>query len=106
MIHIVGVISWLAGLLYLPRLFVYHCNAKKNNELANTLKVMEKRLLRIIMNPAMIVTIISGGILSIEWYKPISGSYWLYIKIILVLCLIMAHMAMAFLIIRKNKINS
>ena len=57
--------------------------------------MMEKRLLRIIMNPAMIVTIVSGGILSIEWYKPFSESYWLYVKIVFVLCLILFHMAMA-----------
>ena len=60
-LHIISVISWMAGMLYLPRLFVYHADADKGAELSETLKIMERKLLRIIMNPAMILTFIFGG---------------------------------------------
>ena len=92
MIHIVAVISWSAGLLYLPRLFVYHCKIENNREMEATFQVMEKRLFRIIMNPAMVVTIISGGILSIEWVRLQNVTYWLITKIFFVLCLTIVHM--------------
>jgi putative membrane protein len=59
-LHILGMISWMAGMLYLPRLFVYHVNAKAGSELSETLKVMERRLLRYIINPAMILTWVFG----------------------------------------------
>ena len=59
-LHIIAVISWMAGLLYLPRLYVYHAGTKRSSELSETLKVMEYRLLRYIMNPAMIVSWIAG----------------------------------------------
>jgi putative membrane protein len=59
-LHIISVIAWMAGLLYLPRLFVYHASAKPDSELSETLKVMERRLLRGIMNPAMIATYVFG----------------------------------------------
>ena len=62
--HLVAVIAWMAGLLYLPRLFVYHADAKKGSELSETFKVMEHRLLRIIMNPAMLAVWISGPLLA------------------------------------------
>ena len=59
-LHIIAVISWMAGMLYLPRLYVYHATAKPGSELSETLKVMERRLLRLIINPAMIATWIFG----------------------------------------------
>jgi putative membrane protein len=59
-LHVIGVISWMAGLLYLPRLFVYHADAEKGSELSETFKIMERRLLRYIMNPAMIVVWVVG----------------------------------------------
>jgi putative membrane protein len=58
--HVIAVISWMAGMLYLPRLFVYHAGAKPGSELSETFKVMERRLLRLIINPAMISTYLSG----------------------------------------------
>jgi len=61
--HIFFVIAWMAGLFYLPRLFVYHTRAKKGGELSETLKVMEYKLLKVIMNPAMILTFFFGGLL-------------------------------------------
>jgi putative membrane protein len=58
--HVIAVIAWMAGMLYLPRLFVYHVAAKKDSELSETLKVMERKLLRLIINPAMIAAWIFG----------------------------------------------
>ena len=59
-LHVIAVISWMAGMLYLPRLFVYHASAKAGSELSETLKVMERRLLRFIINPAMIMSFAFG----------------------------------------------
>ena len=55
-LHVIAVIAWMAGMLYLPRLFVYHCGAEKGSKQSETFKLMERRLLKAIMNPAMIVT--------------------------------------------------
>jgi len=55
-LHVVAVIAWMAGMLYLPRLFVYHCDAEVGSKQSETFKVMERRLLKAIINPAMIVT--------------------------------------------------
>ena len=63
-LHIIAVISWMAGLLYLPRLFVYHCEAEPGSKQSETFKVMEQRLLRLIMNPAMIVVWVTGPLLA------------------------------------------
>jgi putative membrane protein len=59
-LHVISVISWMAGMLYLPRLFVYHTAAKPGSELSETLKIMERRLLRFIINPAMILSFVFG----------------------------------------------
>jgi putative membrane protein len=59
-LHVISAIAWMAGMLYLPRLFVYHADAKPGSELSETLKIMERRLLRRIVNPAMIATFIFG----------------------------------------------
>ena len=59
-LHVIAVISWMAGMLYLPRLFVYHCEAEIGSRQSETFKVMERRLLRAIINPAMIVTWLAG----------------------------------------------
>ena len=59
-LHVISVIAWMAGMLYLPRLFVYHADAKPGSELSETLKIMERRLLRRIINPAMIATFVFG----------------------------------------------
>ena len=64
-LHILAVIAWMAGLLYLPRLFAYHANATPGSELDQTFLVMERKLLRIIMNPAFVVTWIFG--LTLIW---------------------------------------
>src|ERR1700741_543206 len=64
-LHTVAMISWMAGMLYLPRLFVYHCEAEAGSRQSETFKVMERRLLRAIINPAMIVTWLAG--LYLAW---------------------------------------
>jgi len=88
-LHIVAVISWMAGLLYLPRLFVYHAAAKPGSEQSETFKVMERRLLNFIMNPAMAVTWILGIALAIQgqWL----GATWFHLKFVLVVVLSIVH---------------
>jgi protoporphyrinogen IX oxidase len=93
-LHIIAVIAWMAGMLYLPRLFVYHCAAEKGSVQSETFKVMERRLLRTIINPAMIATVTLG--LWLGWLGPDSrygwfASGWLQAKIVLVLALSALH---------------
>jgi protoporphyrinogen IX oxidase len=88
--HIIAVIAWMAGMLYLPRLFVYHCAAEKGSAQSETFKIMERRLLRAIINPAMIATWLLG--LWLAWHGPDSrygwfASGWLLAKLVLVLAL-------------------
>ena len=90
-LHIIAIISWMAGMLYLPRLFVYHAKAEQGSELSETLKIMERRLLRAIMNPAMLVALITGGILLS--YQDFSNG-WLHVKLAAVAGMIVMHMAM------------
>ena len=59
-LHVISVIAWMAGMLYLPRLYVYHADAEPGSELSETLKVMERRLLRVIINPSMIASFVFG----------------------------------------------
>jgi protoporphyrinogen IX oxidase len=92
--HIIAVIAWMAGMLYLPRLFVYHCAAEKGSVQSETFKVMERRLLRAIINPAMVATWVFG--LWLAWLGPDSrygwfASGWLWAKIVLVLGLSAVH---------------
>jgi putative membrane protein len=89
-IHIVAVISWMAGLLYLPRLFVYHSENISKNDLSSTFKIMEYRLYRFIMNPAMMVVWLSGFILLYD-----NGfDLWLIIKFLLVFLMTIFHIFM------------
>ena len=88
-IHIIAVISWMAGMLYLPRLFIYHCDAAAGSELSETLKTMEVRLLRIIMNPAMILTWVLG--LWMAWHAELFHSYWFLAKFAAVFVLSGVH---------------
>ena len=80
-LHIISVIAWMAGMLYLPRLFVYHAEAEVGSELSETLKVMERRLLRAIINPAMAAVFVLGGALLatpgvIDW-----SAGWIWLKL-------------------------
>ena len=88
-LHVMAVIAWLAGLFYLPRLFVYHADAAPGSELAATLATMERRLLRVIMNPAMIVVWITGPWLA--WVEGVYMDGWLIAKVILVALLTWYH---------------
>jgi len=93
-LHIIAVISWMAGLLYLPRLFVYHCEAEPGSKQAETFKVMEHRLLRYIMNPAMIVVWVTGPWLA--WAQGMLWDPWLWAKFTLVLLLTAYHHALGY----------
>ena len=91
-LHVIAVISWMAGLLYLPRLFVYHCEAEAGSKQAETFKVMEHRLLRLIMNPAMIVVWVTGPWLA--WAQGMLADRWLWAKLALVVVLTGYHHAL------------
>jgi putative membrane protein len=89
--HIISVVAWMAGLLYLPRLFVYHADAPTGSPMAETFKAMERRLLRGIMNPAMIGVYIFGIALAstpgiVDWRQG-----WIYAKLALVAALTVFH---------------
>jgi putative membrane protein len=87
--HIVAVIAWMAGMLYLPRLFVYHCEAAPGSVQSETFKVMERRLLRAIINPAMIATWALG--LWLAWDAGFFSDGWLHAKLVLVVILSGVH---------------
>jgi putative membrane protein len=88
-LHVIAVISWMAGMLYLPRLFVYHCEAEAGSKLSETFKVMERRLLKAIINPAMVVTWLAG--LYLVWAGHWYWSGWFHLKLLLVLVLSAVH---------------
>jgi protoporphyrinogen IX oxidase len=88
-LHIIAVIAWMAGMLYLPRLFVYHCNAVVGSKESETFKLMEWRLLKVIINPAMIVTWVAG--LYLAWAGHWFSAGWFRGKLLLVLALSGVH---------------
>jgi len=88
-LHIVAVISWMAGMLYLPRLFVYHADAAPKSPTSEQFKVMERRLLKGIVNPAMVAVWITGPLLA--WREGYFLSPWLQAKLALVLLLTGLH---------------
>ena len=93
-IHLIAVVSWMAGLLYLPRIFVYHSEADKNNkskDLLATFKIMERRLFIYIMNPAMIVSWIFGVLLIHSIGMDNFSSFWLQLKLFFVVVLTIYH---------------
>ena len=92
-LHVIAVISWMAGLLYLPRLFVYHAEARLGSAQAETFQTMERRLLRGIMNPALVVTYAAGDALALAQPTLIMG--WLHAKLGLVVVLTIMHMLYA-----------
>lgn len=95
-LHVIAVISWMAGLLYLPRLFIYHCEAEPGGVQSETFKTMEEKLARVIMRPAMMATVAMGllmiAIPGTPGYLPHAG-YWLWLKLALVVGLLGAHTA-------------
>jgi len=84
-VHVISIICWMAGMLYLPRLFIYHCGVEQDSPQDKTFKVMERRLLHIIINPAMIVAWITGLWLAAKIYAFHGG--WLHLKLAAVLVL-------------------
>jgi protoporphyrinogen IX oxidase len=88
-VHVIAVIAWMAGLLYLPRLFVYHCAAEPGSRQSETFKVMEHRLLRFIMNPAMVTAWVLG--LWLAWSGGWYAAGWFHAKLALVLALSATH---------------
>jgi putative membrane protein len=88
-LHVIAVMSWMAGMLYLPRLFVYHVDAEIGSAQSETFKVMERRLLRAIINPAMIVTWATGLWLAWRGFQFLGG--WLHVKFAMVILLSAAH---------------
>ena len=78
--HIVAVMAWIAGMLYLPRLYVYHADAGKGSDKSETFKIMERRLLRAIINPAMILAWLFGGLMV--WANPdLMHQGWFHVKL-------------------------
>jgi protoporphyrinogen IX oxidase len=88
-LHLIAVISWMAGMLYLPRLYVYHCETTPGSAESERFKVMERKLLRAIVNPAMIATWILG--LSLAWAGDLWGQGWLHAKLALLILLSGLH---------------
>ena len=88
-VHVIAVISWMAGLLYLPRLFIYHTESGAGSVQGETFKIMEQRLYRLIMNPAMMVSWICGLWLGWSAYHFHGG--WLHVKLLSVVFLTGAH---------------
>jgi putative membrane protein len=88
-LHVIAVIAWMAGMLYLPRLFVYHCDAPVGSQQSETFKTMERRLLRAIINPAMVATWVLGLWLAGDggWF----GAGWFHAKLALVIVLSGVH---------------
>ncbi len=90
--HIIAVIAWMAGMLYLPRLFVYHAGVTAGSEQSETFKVMERRLLKAIINPAMVATWLLG--LTLVWlmgWETFKQSGWLHAKLALVIAMSALH---------------
>ena len=88
-LHMLAVIAWMAGMLYLPRLFVYHCGAAPGSVLSETFKTMELRLLRAIINPAMIATWVFG--LWLAWLGAWTWAVWFWAKFALVIVMSGVH---------------
>lgn len=88
-LHILAIISWMAGLLYLPRLFVYHSSQTPESQASTLFIIMERRLYRAIMTPAMVVAWISG--LYLAWFSFQFQGGWLYAKLLLVLAMSIHH---------------
>ncbi len=96
-LHIIAVMAWMAGMLYLPRLFVYHTQVKIGSEASELFKIMERRLLRFIINPAMIVAWLAGGWLMhyTNALDAQQNGVWMHYKLLLLVVMQLAHAMMA-----------
>jgi putative membrane protein len=95
-LHVIAIIAWMAGMLYLPRLFVYHCSAAVGSIQSETFKIMERRLLRAIMTPAMIIVWLTG--LYLVWTSGYYKAGWFHLKFLMVLILSGLHGKMSALV--------
>lgn len=86
-LHVIAVITWMAGLFYLPRLFVYHAQVEVGSAQSELFKVMERRLLRGIMNPSIVVVFVTGGLLFPTW----STAGWMHAKLTMVVLMAVFH---------------
>jgi putative membrane protein len=94
--HLIAVISWMTGMLYLPRLYVYHAGTKPGSEASEMLKIMERRLLRFIINPAMIATWIFGlWLATLYGWENLKHAGWFHVKLTLVVCMQICHAMLA-----------
>lgn len=92
--HLLAVISWMAGMLYLPRLYVYHADAEKGSDTSETFKIMERRLLRFIINPAMIASWLFGGLML--WANPdLLHQGWVHVKLTALVGMQVTHALLA-----------
>ncbi len=90
-LHIISAIAWMAGMLYLPRLYVYHSDAEVGSVQSETFKIMERRLLRAIVNPSMVMTLIFGGLMLathgiVDW-----SMGWIWVKLSMVVAMVTIH---------------
>ncbi len=92
--HVIAVIAWMAGMLYLPRLYVYHAGAAKGSTVSETFKIMERRLLRFIINPAMILSFVFGGLLVMA-NPALFQDGWLHVKLTAVILMVCVHILYA-----------
>ena len=89
-VHVIAVISWMAGMLYLPRLFVYHCTVDPRSEASETFKTMERRLMTAIMTPAMILVWIFGLILAVD--GGFFAQHWFHAKLMAAVAMTASHL--------------
>ena len=90
-LHVISVMAWMAGMLYLPRLYVYHCKADAGSEMSETLKVMERRLLKAIINPAMIAAFVFGMVMLLSFDGDYWKQGWLHAKLLFVVLMFVMH---------------
>ena len=105
-LHLISVISWMAGLLYLPRLYVYHAETINNEEKIETFQTMERRLFYYIMNPAMFLSWVFGLLLIHSIGFESFGYYWLQLKIVMVVLLSSYHFFLFYCLKSFNKTYS
>lgn len=94
-LHVISIIAWMAGLLYLPRLYVYHTAVPAHSPASETFKVMEMKLLRFIMNPAMVASFVTGGLLIWILSPEVLREGWLHAKLLLLVVMAAMHGMMA-----------
>lgn len=93
-LHLIALIAWMAGMFYLPRLYAYHAEAEKGSDKSETFKTMERRLLKIIINPAMAATFVLGA-LMVAANPAIMQGGWIHVKLLLVALMVVCHVLFA-----------